>query len=294
MPHFRGFKFLKGFTLVELLVVIAIIAVLIGLLLPAVQKVRDAANRAVSENNLKQMTLATHEFASAHNGDMPPIFGNYPYNSYGSGGGYGSYFFHLLPYIEQTNLYNSSAQSIWLWTGSGWTQGTQYSSYLLSGKDVKIYTAPGDPTYAPGLGGASYQVNELAISWSSNIGKSYGDGLSNTVFLAEHYEQALVWGLTWQGQCCNYGNGWSYSWGYSQQTNHWWDTTPLYYPSYPPFQNHPAPSQAYMSQLQSLSDGGILVGLGDGSVRGVSNGISYSTWYAVHTPDSGDVPGSDW
>jgi prepilin-type N-terminal cleavage/methylation domain-containing protein len=99
----------NGFTLIELLVVIAIIAVLIGLLLPAVQKIRSAAARTQSINNLKQIGLAVHNFEDTQ-GYIPPAFGwNAPlapgYN-YIQGGIFGTGFFYILPYIDQENLYN--------------------------------------------------------------------------------------------------------------------------------------------------------------------------------------------
>jgi prepilin-type N-terminal cleavage/methylation domain-containing protein len=101
----------RAFTLVELLVVMAIIAVLIGLLLPAVQMVREAANRAKCQNNLKQLALAVHNFHGVHR-SMPPYFGIFPavppcgqYPYCNRSAVYGGWFAHLLPYVEQDNLY---------------------------------------------------------------------------------------------------------------------------------------------------------------------------------------------
>src|SRR5579884_187156 len=96
-----------GFTLIELLVVIAIIAILIGLLLPAVQKVREAAARMQCQNNLHQLSLAVANCCDTNGGVMPPSIGTYPSVSLTPNNGEGGLFFFLLPYLEQQNLYKA-------------------------------------------------------------------------------------------------------------------------------------------------------------------------------------------
>src|ERR1700723_2949785 len=90
----------QGFTLIELLVVIAIIAILIGLLLPAVQQVRAAAARTQCSNNLKQIGLSIHNYASGNYSNIPPLF------FYGVT--YQSLLYTLLPFIEQKSIYNTN------------------------------------------------------------------------------------------------------------------------------------------------------------------------------------------
>jgi prepilin-type N-terminal cleavage/methylation domain-containing protein len=131
---------LSGFTLIELLVVIAIIAILIGLLLPAVQKVREAAARLTCQNNLKQMSLALHNCHDAQS--RFPSAGSFEF-----GGAYlAPLMFHILPYIEQDNVWKiatpvSGGGVIPLWNTPG-AGGTQF----LRQTRIKTYVCPSDPT----------------------------------------------------------------------------------------------------------------------------------------------------
>src|SRR6516165_1269146 len=127
-----------GFTLIELLVVIAIIAILIGLLLPAVQKVREAAARIQCTNNLKQIGLALHTYHDA-NKRFPPGYldGNTdpnstPDNDVGPGWGWASF---ILPFIEQGNVYNQINLKVGVGVGS---------NVGISQQPLVIYQCPSD------------------------------------------------------------------------------------------------------------------------------------------------------
>ncbi|HTU91976.1 MAG TPA: DUF1559 domain-containing protein [Gemmataceae bacterium] len=136
-------RFRRAFTLIELLVVIAIIAVLIGLLLPAVQKVREAASRTQCMNNLKQLALACMNYEGVNRG-FPPALTGY-YNPSAAPVNWGTF---LLPYIEQSNLYNQYNFTCGYWpvgsSGNAGINGSNSNSAVVS-TSLTIFLCPSVP-----------------------------------------------------------------------------------------------------------------------------------------------------
>jgi type II secretory pathway pseudopilin PulG len=185
-----------------LLVVIAIIAVLIGLLVPAVQKVREAAARTQSSNNLKQIMLGLHNCHDT-NGHLPPTIGVFPVGNtweHKSPALFGTIQYHLLPYIEQDTVHDKSYDQSWRFSSAGGMADPAIKTYI-SPLDPGLYGdfkaddwSPNDPQKR---GQCSYHSNWHAFGggwgddWQSGgnfrMPAKYPDGTSNTIGFFERY-----------------------------------------------------------------------------------------------------------
>jgi prepilin-type N-terminal cleavage/methylation domain-containing protein len=266
-----------AFTLVELLVVIAIIGVLIGLLLPAVQKVREAANRTSSKNNLHQMALAATSYHDA-NGFLPDNTKVLDKSNPGLRS-CSSVFVKLLPFVEQNNLYQVVLQN---------------SLPALDGVTVKVYVSPADGSSKVGTGSfTSYAGNDyvFGIKDGARLPGSVPDGLSNTIMFTEHYIAV--------GSPPMYN-----SWAIAS------DGTPINKQILTRTARIAVPDQPQFLQPQSCASpppstphhSGILTAMIDGSVRGVSQGAAaeiapgfgVSNWQAALSPGGSETLGPDW
>jgi prepilin-type N-terminal cleavage/methylation domain-containing protein len=235
----------RAFTLIELLVVIAIIGILIALLLPAVQKIREAAARIQSANNLKQMGLAVNNIAGdTSDGQLPPAFGAFRNKN-------GSLFNHLLPYIEQTPVYDAGA----------------------TGTTIKTYIAPADNTNTSGGAFTSYASNgNIFFSGARFPATLNPKGTSNTIII---FERAANNANTWAGSNTTLSPG----------------AGAVIQPRQGSY-GAGGPSNA-----TALSGSTCQVGLGDGSVRGLSAGGSGGVTafgYGCQNGGTSLVAPSDW
>ena len=327
LPMRRG---REGFTLIELLVVIAIIAVLIGLLVPAVQKVREAANRMTCSNNMKQIGIAVHSFNDAF-GKLPgamrcPFGASNPGASPPTSTGY-NINVALLPYLEQDALYKMaitpwtgmSAQDPWSWDAP--VPGTP--SGTLRTKTLKAYNCPSDPTYSSGFptnqvngwAGTSYAANYMVfgkgwvVTYIGGNGKpdsnssftiaTVPDGTSNVVGFGER----VVTCNTRDGSATITAGGNLLWWpgGNWWWSAHDWGPTMANGGQGGQGNNWNQPPMVSVSNADkcdrsrpSSSHNTCQVLMLDGSARGVGSSVTQATWQQAITANDGVPLGSDW
>jgi prepilin-type N-terminal cleavage/methylation domain-containing protein/prepilin-type processing-associated H-X9-DG protein len=304
----------SAFTLIELLVVIAIIAILIGLLLPAVQKVRDAANRIRCANHMKQITLACHTFES-DNQTFPQGWHTTVTapNSFDKKAHFSRYVFvDLLPYIEQSAL-----ASMWNYN-LAWNTGT---NAVTRKKDVSIYLCPAVPNSRAGLGATDYTISEsmeapfttqlgIPASASQRDPRKMGffavprpkppglpsniimqpearrvddvkDGLSQTFIFYEDAGRPKFWdrGATDAGWAAIAGNeGWAEPSG--RINVEIYCGTPI--------------NCNNANEILSFHTGGANFAMADGAVVFIRENIKIRTFQALFTVINADTPGNEW
>jgi len=284
----------RGFTLIELLVVIAIIAILIALLVPAVQKVREAAARTQIINNLKQCALALHSCNDV-NRKLPPATGTFGSQMFAR-----ALSIHLLPYVEQGPLYTTILTVAPPVTATippfiapldfTVTDGQRVQNFASNARvftDVGVGTPYGTTIAVPGPG-----------TGSAAIPRTFVDGTSNTMVFATRYANNITASSGGAVNCSAYDGLYQTTSGAFFGVAAMGPLVTTSATSAAGWQLAPTLSQAScdptLGLAHSFGTGGMQVGLGDGSVRSVSPSLSGETWNRVLCPNDGLVLSSDW
>jgi prepilin-type N-terminal cleavage/methylation domain-containing protein/prepilin-type processing-associated H-X9-DG protein len=300
-----------AFTLIELLVVIAIIAILIGLLLPAVQKVREAAARMQCSNNLKQLSLGMHGYHDTYL-SLPPGMSPGTVNFGNLYCCWGTWEVAILPYIEQQNAFK-----IYVNYGGNDSTGPRYGASpntQVTTVRYKVMTCPSDLPNAPigGITSHNYVVNfgntgiyQPATVVSGGVTLTFGqapfaptsgekltditDGTSNTLMLSEvmQGQRSDLRGFGWWGPGCGFSTLAGPNTSIPDETAQNCDAGA---PN-PPCVN--AASNAAINQsARSRHTNGVNVSFCDGSVRFIPNSIFLGTWQVLGTSQGGEVAGN--
>ncbi len=278
----------SGFTLIELLIVLAIIAILIGLMIPAVMRVREGAARLQSINNLKQIVLATQDFAQCHAGNLPSIDGNERSRNPSQ-----SLFTVLLPFIEE---------------------GNAYKQYMRTGLPpvVWFYLSPADPTVPANYQAfpvCSYAANAWVYGGVPHTLYTFRDGTSTTIAFAEHYayncgDRYFYYTVARNfpilpSRRATFADG-----GPIRNWRNLGDVSPVSSGNPPvsrasrygdtTFQAAPPVDQCAPCIAQTPHPSGMLTAFADGSVHTLSPRIAPPIYWGMVTPRGGEIVDPDW
>jgi prepilin-type N-terminal cleavage/methylation domain-containing protein len=299
----------RGFTLIELLVVIAIIAILIALLVPAVQKVREAAARTQTNNNLKQCALACHSYHDTYRKFA---------DAFNSGGMYATvpktFWYHLLPYVEADNVYKSNPANaiIPAYNAPSDPYNADQTNKVNFGANIRIFafqTITGAVANAAGAVPApSTSVNQISGLTMGRLTSM--DGTSNTIMMVTKYSDCQ--GSSGAGAYTNYGayttaaptighpgtaaGGFALGHGVTAQAARTAGSNVLMFQITPRNDADTTSGCTYtaITYGHSFGSGGLSSALADGSVKNISPTMTFSTFSAATRPGDGNVLDSTW